>query len=133
MRGLRVDYDYIGLSYYPTAFGMAATSRVCETLNILSAEIGKPLIICETAYPAEMPTGGMFEAWRYAIPGYPLTPEGQARWLSDMLEGMMQRGDVIGVYYFSPDFWFSGELWGPFALFDDQGIARPGIGSLRME
>ena len=133
MQDLGVDYDYMGLSYYPTAFGMAATAQVCETLNRLTAEIGKPIIICETAYPAEMPTGGMFEAWRYAIPGYPLTPEGQARWISDMIRGMKERGDVIGVYYFSPDFWFSGELWSPFALFDDEGNARPGIGSLRID
>jgi|GEM_PF-709050 len=124
-----VDYDYIGLSYYPTAFGMVATSQVRTTMNTLSDEIGKPIIICETAYPAELPAGGMFEAWRYAIPGYPLTPEGQARWLSDMLEGMRGRGDVIGVYMFSPEFWYSGELWGPFALFDNEGNARPGIGS----
>ncbi len=133
MRDLGVDYDYIGLSYYPTAFGMTATAQVCETLNRLTAEIGKPIIICETAYPAYMPTGGMFEAWRYAIPGYPLTPEGQARWLSDMIQGMKDRGDIIGVYYFSPDFWFSGELWEPFALFDNEGRARPGIGSFRIE
>ena len=88
MQGLGVDYDYIGLSYYPTAFGMAATARVCETLDRLTEEIGKPIIICETAYPAHMPIGGMFEGWRYAIPDYPLTPEGQARWLSYLLDGM---------------------------------------------
>ena len=91
------------------------------------------MIIAETAYPAEMPTGGMFESFRYAIPGYPLTTEGQARWISDMLKGMKSRGDVIGVYIFSPEFWFSGELWGPFALFDNTGNARPGIGSFKID
>jgi arabinogalactan endo-1,4-beta-galactosidase len=131
MRDFGVDYDYMGLSYYPTAFGMAATSRVCETMNRLSAGIGKPMIIAETAYPSEIPEGGQFESWRDAIPGYPLTPEGQARWLADMLEGMRNRGDVAGVYLFSPDFWFSGELWEPFALFDNMGRAKPGLGALR--
>jgi hypothetical protein len=47
---------------------------------------------------------------------------------------MQARGDVVGVYYFSPDFWFSGELWGPLALFDGDGKARPAVvsfGALR--
>ena len=133
MKGMEVDYDYIGLSFYPTAFGMAATAKVCQTLDHLTEEVGKPIIICETAYPAHMPTGGMFVGWRYAIPGYPLTPAGQARWLTYLLEGMKDRGDVRGVYYFSPDFWFSGDLWEPFALFDDKGNARPAIGSFHAD
>jgi arabinogalactan endo-1,4-beta-galactosidase len=128
-----VDYDYMGLSYYPSAFGVVAASRLCKTLDILNAEIGKPIIIAETAYPAEPPSGGLFGDWRRALPGYPLTPEGQAWWLSDMLKGMRSRGDVLGVYVFSPGFWFSGDLWGPFALFDSEGNARPAIVSFEIE
>jgi hypothetical protein len=58
-----------------------------------------------------------------------MSPEGQAWWLKDLLAGMRTRDDVIGIYYFSPEFWFSGELWGPFALFDGEGKARPAIAS----
>ena len=72
----------------------------------------------------------MKDTGRHALPGYPLTPDGQAWWLADLLRAMSQRGDVIGVYYFSPGFWFSGELWGPFALFDGRGQARPSVASL---
>ena len=91
--------------------------------------MSKPIIIAETAYPAEPPTGGMFSDWRRSLPGYPLTLEGQAWWVADLLQGMQARGDVAGVYYFSPDFWFSGELWGPSALFDGDGKARPAVAS----
>jgi hypothetical protein len=42
---------------------------------------------------------------------------------------MEARGDVVGVYCFSPEFWFAGELWGPFALFDAEGRARPAVAS----
>ncbi|MCK4242871.1 MAG: glycosyl hydrolase 53 family protein [Dehalococcoidia bacterium] len=129
MTDLGVEYDYVGLSYYPSAFGMVAAVRFCDTLDRLSTEIGKPIVVAETAYPAETPTGGMFGDWRRALPGYPLTPEGQAWWLADLLTGMYERGDVLGVYVFSPDFWFSGELWGPFALFDGEGEARPAVAS----
>ncbi len=128
-----VDYDYMGLSFYPTAFGEAAAYRLCDTLSMLRNEIGKPVIIAETAYPAEPPSGGMFGDWRRALPGYPLTAEGQAWYLSDMFKGMKERDDVLGVYVFSPDFWFSGELWGPFALFDKEGNARPGVASFSID
>ena len=133
MSDFGVDYDYVGLSYYPSAFGMVAASRLCETLNKLSTDIGKPIVIAETAYPAEPPSAGMFGDWRRALPGYPLSPAGQACWLSDILKGMRERGDVLGVYVFSPDFWFSGDLWGPFALFDSEGRARPAVASFRSE
>jgi hypothetical protein len=49
--------------------------------------------------------------------------------LADLLAGMQKRDDVVGVYYFSPEFWFSGELWRPFALFDGEGHARPALES----
>jgi arabinogalactan endo-1,4-beta-galactosidase len=124
-----VAYDYVGLSHYPSAFGVATADRFCETLDRLSAEVGKPIVIAETAYPAEPPTGGMFGDWQKSLPGYPLTPEGQAWWVADLLQGMQARGDVVGVYYFSPEFWFSGELWGPSALFDGDGRARPAVAS----
>ena len=133
MTDLEVEYDYVGLSHYPSAFGAVVASRLCETLDRLRAEVGKPVIIAETAYPAEPTTGGFFEEWRNPLPGYPLTPEGQAWWLTDFLAGMCARGDVLGVYYFSPGFYFSGELWGPLALFDGAGRARPAVASFAIE
>ena len=133
MTDLGVDYDYIGLSYYPSAFGPLTSIQLCATLDRLGAEVGKPIVIAETAYPAEPPTGGLFHDWRRSVYGYPLTPAGQAWWLKDFLEAMRGRGDVMGVYIFSPSFWFSGELWGPFALFDSQGRARPAVASLNPE
>jgi arabinogalactan endo-1,4-beta-galactosidase len=132
MEQFDVPYDYIGLSYYPSSFGQPLVVQFCRTLDRLSAEIRKPIIIAETAYPAEPPTGGPFGDWRRAVPGYPLTEEGQAFWLVDLLSGMQERNDVMGVYVFSPAFWFSGELWGPFALFDSKGNARAAIGSFNL-
>jgi arabinogalactan endo-1,4-beta-galactosidase len=129
MSDLGVEYDYAGLSHYPSAFGVATVDRFCTTLDRLSAEVGKPIIIAEAAYPAEPPAGGMFGDWQKSLPGYPLTPEGQAWWVADLLQGMQARGDVMGVYYFSPDFWFAGELWEPFALFDGEGRARLAVAS----
>jgi arabinogalactan endo-1,4-beta-galactosidase len=133
MEEFGVQYDYVGLSFYPTAAGAASAARLCETLDRLRAEVDKPVVIAEAAYPAEPMAGGIFEEWRKPLPGYPLTPEGQAWWIQDFYTAMYTREDVIGVYYFSPSFWFSGVLWGPLALFDGEGRARPGVASFDMK
>lgn len=124
-----VEYDYIGLSYYPPAFGALAAGRLCDTLDRLAGDIGKATIIAESAYPAEIPGKGLFGAWKHPLPGYPLSPEGQAWWLRDLLSGLRSRPDVAGYYYFSPGFYWNKEIWAPFALFDGSGEARLAIGA----
>lgn len=131
MQELGVDFDLIGLSYYPAAFGPLMSAELCRTLDILDEQLGLPVVIAEFAYPASIPTGGPFGYWKYALPGYPFTPEGQASWIADFLASLRANANVVGAYYFSPDFSWSGELWSPFALFDETNTARPGIGALR--
>jgi arabinogalactan endo-1,4-beta-galactosidase len=129
MRDLGVDYDIAGLSFYPTAFGPLVVPNFCETLDRLWDELGLHIVISEFAYPGETPTSGMFGTWTNSLPGYPLTHDGQAQWLADFLASLRSRPQMIGAYYFSPAFQWSGELWGPFALFDADGRARPAIGA----
>ena len=133
MRDLGVPYDIIGLSYYPSAMGPLSAMRFCQTLERLKITVDLPVVIAEYAYPAELPYGGPFGGWQYQVPGYSLTPNGQATWLADFLTDMRSRDDVIGAYYFSPTFYWSGELWGPFALFDAGGEARPAMGAFSAE
>ena len=129
MQDLGVDYDLIGLSFYPAAFGPLASADLCRTLGMLREQVGLPVVFAEFAYPASTPTGGLFGSWKYELPGYPLTPEGQAAWIADFLTSLRANPDVVGAYYFSPDFSWSGELWTPFALFDENNMARPGLGA----
>ena len=129
MQDLGVPFDIIGLSYYPSAMGPLSAIRFCQTLERLKKTIDLPVVIAEYAYPAEVPYGGPFGSWKYQISRYPHTPEGQAEWLADFLTDMLSREDVIGAYYFSPTFYWSRELWGPFALFDAEGEARPSLGA----
>ena len=70
-----------------------------------------------------------FKDWSKSLPGYPITPKGQAFWITDFIAGMRDRSDVVGIYIFGPEFWFSGEVWSPFALFDEEGRARPAVAS----
>lgn len=50
-----LDYDIIGLSYYPFWHGTFAD--VQETMNEVSAEFGKDVIIAETSYPFSYKNG----------------------------------------------------------------------------
>jgi arabinogalactan endo-1,4-beta-galactosidase len=133
MRAAGVQFDYPGLSYFPTSakepeqrpfhYLRAQAGRIVEALH-------KPVLICETGYPATADFGGQFAGWNLPAEGYPLNEGGQARWISD-LAGVI-RGDpnFAGVFYWSPE-WYDGGLWDAFALFDAHGVARPGARSFK--
>lgn len=130
MRLLGVEYDIAGLSFYPSAFGPLVVPGFCETIDRLGNEMGLPVVIPEFGYPAEIPAGGPFVNWYNDLPGYPLTQEGQARWIADFLASLRQHPNVIAAFYFSPAFHWGGDIWGAFALFDQDGRARLGVGAL---
>ena len=131
LRDAGVRIDYLGLSYFPSsaekpeqrtlAYMLEHTRRAADALD-------RPVLICETGYPSTPEFGGHFAAWNHAASGYPLDPDGQRRWLADLLR--VTRGDprFAGVYYWSPE-WYDGGLWDAFALFDAAGRARPALGA----
>jgi arabinogalactan endo-1,4-beta-galactosidase len=132
MREQGVDFDIAGLSFYPPAFGVLVYVDFCQTLDRLYTDLGLPIVIAEYAYTAEPAVSGLFGAWRDFLPGYPISPEGQAAFVADFNADLRQHPAVIGSYYFSPSFyWYEvsndDQLWGPFALFDTAGRARPAV------
>lgn len=80
-----VDYDYIGLSFYPVWHGTSLTplENLIETLG--SAH-NKKVLIAETAYPFTLGwddwTNNIVGEEGQLIPGYPATPEGQKNFLN---------------------------------------------------
>ena len=78
----------------------------------------------ETAYPSTSDFKGQFSRWKYEVPGYPLTPDGQRRWLADFFAFCERHPDIAAVYYWSPE-WCGEGMWKAFALFDPDGAARP--------
>jgi arabinogalactan endo-1,4-beta-galactosidase len=127
-----VRVDLPGLSYFPTS-SKNAPERSFDFLRAQVAKITealrKPVLICETGYPSTADFAGQFAEWKNAADGYPLTEEGQARWIADLLAVVRRDPRLFaGVYYWSPE-WYDGGLWDAFALFDGQGVARPGIRS----
>jgi len=130
----RVQVDFAGLSYYPSAniggslemeqFGAVAT-RIFEAIK-------RPLIVPEVAYPSTADFKGQFSRWKKAAPGYPLTPEGQQRWLADFLAYCAHLPAIDSIYYWSPE-WYGEGMWKAFALFDSAGEAKPAWSAFRGE
>jgi arabinogalactan endo-1,4-beta-galactosidase len=75
-----IDYDYIGLSYYPVWHGKDL-AVVKTTVNALGKKFSKKVLIAETAYPFSL----LWNDWTNNIvgqadqlaTGYPATPAGQ--------------------------------------------------------
>lgn len=130
-RGL--DYDIIGLSYYPFWHGTFADVR--KTMNTVSAKYKKEVIIAETSYPFSYKNGdahgniiGSPEALNVGGATFPATVQGQ----HDAIAGIMDMiaevpdGRGAGFFYWEPAWiaanvgWIAseGDAWENHAMFD---------------
>lgn len=96
----------------------------------LGAAIGRSIIVPETAYPSTSEFKGQFGRWKKETPGYPLTPEGQRRWIADFRAFCAAHPAIEAVYYWSPE-WCGEGMWKAFALFDPEGESKPAWESFR--
>lgn len=133
-----VDFDMIGLSYYP--FWHGPLSALQANLNDLAPRYHKDLVVVETAYPWTFANGDdLTNSVTDQTPlntDYPATPEGQSGFMQNILAILSQvperRGR--GVVYWEPA-WIPGVGWEPGAgdawdnmtLFDFKGQALPSI------
>jgi len=132
MIAAEVQLDYPGLSYFPSS----AKEPMQRPFSFLQTQVAKivkalhkPVLICETGYPAAANFGGQFAEWNLLAEGYPLNDDGQAKWIADLAAVIRHDRNFAGVFYWSPE-WYDGGLWDAFALFDAHGVARPGVRSL---
>ncbi len=99
MTDYKVDYDIIGLSYYPFWHGLLAEAE--RTINMAAANFPlKPLMFVEIAYP--------FNDWGYPADGitpkpYPSTPAGQVTFLADFITLINNHSNVTGLFYWYPE------------------------------
>jgi arabinogalactan endo-1,4-beta-galactosidase len=121
-----IQIDFAGLSYFPSSKigGSLTLEQFGHVVDQVSAAIKRPVIIPETAYPSTTDFSGQFGSWRNEVPGYLLTPDGQARWLGDFLTFCKASPNIAGAFYWSPE-WYGEGMWKAFALFDEEGNARP--------
>ena len=125
--------DELGMSYYPTSSSKPA-DRVQAFKDTASAvmhrELGRPVFISEFGYPAEKMQKGFI--WNDAVAGYPLSAEGQARFIRDLMAWGFGTGVLSGIRPWAPDLAAPG--WGPMSFFDLKGTtayARPALDAIQ--
>jgi len=127
-----VPWDVAAVSFYPWWHGDFANLEA--TLTALSERFGKPVLVAETAYPWTLSwadeTRNLVGLQEHGLRGYPPTPHGQRRYLTDLLALVERVPDGLGagVLWWAPERLPSltfGSPWENCALFDFQGEALP--------
>ena len=108
MRDKQVDYDIIGLSYYPYYHG--ALSVLANALNNLTNYYqDKDIMIVETGYSYHYKVGDMdfSSTW-------PLTYEGQRQFTADLVGRLKSYVKVKGLFWWFPEaneYGLGGSMW----------------------
>ena len=137
-----VPFDVIGISYYP--FWHGSLGELQHNLNDIAARYEKDVIVVETAYAftdQDKDNYPNIADHSLAVPGYPLTPEGQRALLRDVMSIVraVPDGRGLGVFYWDAAWtavpgngWDStnpalGNAWENQALFDFDERALPAL------
>lgn len=159
-----LDFEYIGMSYYPFWHGQMSELR--ENMNDLALRYQKDMIVTETAagftledyqqyeqLPADRRVGMAANAGSVENIPYPMTPEGQCQFMTELMETIRQvpEGHGRGFVYWEPAWipvpgsqWANdtaiaymnetrpgGNEWANQALFDYDGRTLPALKVIR--
>lgn len=134
------DFDLIGISYY-SKWSKRSMAELGQTINRLRHTYSADVVVVETAYPftndgADGSPNLLGED--SLIAGYPATPAGQKKYLTDLTQLVFANGGV-GVVYWEPAWlstqcktrWGVGSNWENAALFDFKGQALESVDWLK--
>lgn len=101
-----IDYDYIGLSYYPIYHGTSLVT-LQNTMNMLGNTYNKKVLIAETAYPFTFGyndyTNNIIGLQSQIIPAFQATNSGQKGFLSAVKNTVKQSSHGIGFCYWGSE------------------------------
>ncbi|EGQ8121619.1 glycosyl hydrolase 53 family protein [Vibrio cholerae] len=145
-----VDFDVIGMSYYPWWHG--PIDKVKANMNDVISRYNKPVVLVETSFPFTTENGdslGNSYSEAGPIEGYSVSIEGQAQYLADIMTLLneLPNEQGLGIYYWEPawlpidgatwsteagmdysgDKWDMGNSWENQALFDFEGNTLPSL------
>jgi arabinogalactan endo-1,4-beta-galactosidase len=139
-----VQFDVIGLSYYP--FWHGALSALRSNLNDLSSRYRKDLVVAETSYPWTLNNGdslGNFINTPSQLPDgsrFPATQSGQTAYFEELRNVLaaVPNGRGAGFFAWEPG-WLPGVGWSPgegnpndnLTMFDWSGNALPSLNAFR--
>ena len=129
-----MDFDLIGLSYYP--FWHGSYSDLKETMERLVKEYQKPIMIVETAYAWRRCEDGFIDEAQEKIAGFPANPESQKKVLElvNNITASLPDGMGRGVFYWEPICLPVNGVgsWGEnMGLLDENGQVQEGILAFR--
>ncbi len=123
-----IDYDYIGLSYYPVWHG-TDLNVLQQTLTSLGQTYTKKVLIAETSYPFTLGwndwTNNVLGQTNQLHPNFPATLDGQKNFLQQIKTTVQQTPNGIGFCYWGAE-WIAfrgtqasnGSSWENQALWD---------------
>ena len=98
MANAELDYDIIGLSYYPDHHGNLAKLESALT-SLENKNYGKDIMIVETGYSYAWHIGDTYD---YSST-YPLTEEGQRQFTADLVTKLNTHESVKGLFWWWPE------------------------------
>jgi arabinogalactan endo-1,4-beta-galactosidase len=135
-----VQYDYIGLSYYP--WWQGELYKLSANLYSLAYKYNKGIILAETAYPWTLQwydnTNNIVGDSSHLLTGYPASAEGQTAFLNSIKQIIKSVPEQLGrgYFYWEPD-WIStpafGSGWENCALFNFSGEVLSSIHTFEEE
>lgn len=131
MTAAGIDYDIIGLSYYPYFHG--AMSELEGAISKLESSYpSKEIMVVETGYPYAWAVGG--STYDYTKP-YPYSDEGQKKFTDDLITMLNKHSKVTGLFWWWPEYNAKGTSlsgWYNAPLFDSRtGCATSALSSLK--
>jgi arabinogalactan endo-1,4-beta-galactosidase len=130
MTAARVPFDVLGESYSPWLQG--SLSDLKATLLSVTAQLRKPVVIAEDQFPYSDITGyGSYSdtvPYPDTLPGYPITPAGQASYERDLVSllASLPQGLGLGAFYLAPG------TEGSLGEFTPAGAAEPAVDAYRV-
>ena len=131
MTAAGIDYDIIGLSYYPYFHG--AMSELEGAISKLESSYpSKEIMVVETGYPYEWAVEGTPADYKRP---YAYSDEGQKEFTDDLITMLNKHGKVTGLFWWWPEYNAKGTSlsgWYNAPLFDSNtGKATSALSSLK--
>lgn len=132
-----VDYDLVGISYYPIFHGTDLQNLV-NTIETLGTNYTKPVVLAEIAYPFTLDfndfTNNIVGLDEHLVEGYPATPNSQKNYLLEIKSILKQNELGSGFAYWGAE-WIAyrgdeatdGSTWENQALWDFDNKALPAM------
>ncbi len=99
MKAGGIDYDIIGLSYYPAYHGSLSTLETALT-TLERKQYGKDIMVVETGYSYAWALGSTTFDYTKT---YPYSEEGQRQFTADLVARLKSHPDVKGLFWWWPE------------------------------